>query len=50
MNECIEEDWAPVLKSRIDFHRVTFRVHSPLGMAKNPMFADNALHLLLEQP
>jgi len=50
MDERGEEDWSPVLKSPIDFHGVTFLFDSHLGMTKNPIFADNVLHLLLEQP
>jgi pimeloyl-ACP methyl ester carboxylesterase len=50
MDERREEDWSPVLKSPIDFHGVTFLFDSHLGMTKSPMFADNVLHLLLEQP
>lgn len=50
MDERLDEGWTPVLKSPIDFHGVTFLFDSHLGITKNPVFADNVLHLLLEQP
>ncbi len=50
MDERQGGDWAPMLKSPINWHSVHFIFTDHLGLTKNAVFSDNVLHLLLEAP
>lgn len=50
MDERLDGQWAPVLRSPIDWRGVHFLFTDHLGLTKDPGFSDNVLHLLLESP
>jgi len=50
MDERVGGEWAPTLQSPIDWSAVTFLFTDHLGLTKDPVFTDNVLYYLLEQP
>lgn len=50
MDERIGGEWTPTLKSPIDWSAVTFLFTDHLGLTRDPVFTDNVLYYLLEQP
>jgi len=50
MDERVGQEWTYMLRSPISWEDVTFLFASHLGMTKDPMFSDNVLYLLLEDP
>lgn len=50
MDERIGQVWTPVLQSPISWSHVTFLFDDHLGLTQNPVFTDNLLYLLLEEP
>lgn len=50
MDERLDGDWEPMLRSPIDFATTTFLFTDHLGLTRDPAFSDNVLYLLLEAP
>ena len=50
MDERVGRGWTPRVQSPIDWTGVTFLFADHLGMTRDPIFHDNLLYLLLEQP
>jgi len=50
MDEREDGEWTPTLRTPIRWHAVHFLFESHLGLTKSPVFSDNVLFLLLEQP
>ena len=50
MDERVGGDWSPTLQSPIDWHATMLLFTDHLGLTKDPMFTDNVLHWLLEEP
>lgn len=50
MDERLDGNWVPRLRTPIDWSSVTFLVSDHLGLTKDPIFTDNVLYLLLEAP
>ncbi len=50
MDEREDGKWVPHLRSPIHWHRVHFLFEDHLGLTKSPVFTDNVLYLLLEEP
>lgn len=50
MDERTGGNWTPQLKSPIKWSNVTFLFSDHLGLTKDPVFSDNVLYLLLEEP
>ena len=50
MDERIGGEWAPTLQSPINWSTVTFLFTDHLGLTRDPVFTDNVLYYLLEQP
>lgn len=50
MDERLGSSWSPYLRSPIDWRTVMFLPHRHLNLTKQPVFTDNLLFWLLEQP
>lgn len=50
LDERMGSEWMPQLISPIAWDHVTFLFRNHLGLSKDPVFTDNVLYLLLEQP
>ena len=50
MDERLAGDWSPTLRSPIQWEEVMFLFRSLLGLTKDPVFTDNLLYWLLEDP
>jgi hypothetical protein len=50
MDERQGGEWAPHLQSPIAWDQVMFLFNDHLGMTKDPVFTDNILFTLLEEP
>ena len=50
MDERLDGNWAPSLRSPIAWRQVTFLFTDHLGMTKDAAFSDNVLYILLESP
>lgn len=50
MDERVAGDWTPSLRSPIKWEDVLFLFRSHLGLTKDPVFIDNILYWLLEDP
>lgn len=50
MDERVGGEWSPKLVSPIEWRQVVFFFRDHLGITKDPVFTDNLLYLLLEQP
>ena len=50
LDERIGSKWTPTLKSPIKWENVTFLFTDHLGLTNDPVFTDNVLYYLLEQP
>ena len=50
MDERLDGDWAPRLRTPIAWDGVTFLFSDHIGLTKDPAFTDNVLYLLLEAP
>lgn len=50
MDERLDGQWEPALRSPIAWTNVTFLRTDHLGITKDPAFTDNVLYLLLESP
>lgn len=50
LDERLGAEWTPGLKSPIDWDHVNFYFYNHLGLTQTPMFTDNVLFYLLEQP
>jgi hypothetical protein len=50
MDERVGGDWAPTLRSPIEWSQVTFLFESHVEMTADPMFTDNLLYHLLVEP
>lgn len=50
LDERIGGEWEATLRSPIDWSAVTFLFTDHLGLTKDPVFTDNVLYYLLEQP
>ncbi|QDU70292.1 Lecithin:cholesterol acyltransferase [Mucisphaera calidilacus] len=50
MDERLDGDWGPRLRSPIDWSGVMFIFSNHIGLTKSEAFSDNVLYLLLEQP
>lgn len=50
MDERLGQEWSSGLDSPVDWSRVQFLSSDHLGMTKDPVFIDNLLYLLLEDP
>ena len=50
LDERVGTKWSPELQSAIDWKATLFMQDSHLGMTSNPIFSDNVLYWLLEEP
>ena len=50
MDERVGSEWTLGLKTPVDWTNVTFLLEDHLGMTREPVFVDNVLYLLLEDP
>lgn len=50
MDERLDGDWEPMLRSPVDYASTTFLFTDHLGLTRDPAFSDNVLYLLLEDP
>ena len=50
LDERVGTKWSPELQSAIDWKAILFMQDSHLGMTSNPIFSDNVLYWLLEEP
>jgi len=50
LDERVGGDWTPTLKSPIKWGGVTFLFTDHLGLTSDPIFTDNVLYYLLEEP
>ena len=50
MDERLDGDWTPTLRTPIDWTNVTFLFEDHLGLTRSATFDDNVLYLLLEAP
>lgn len=50
LDERVAGAWAPKLTSPIHWHSVTFLFDDHIGLTKDPIFTDNVLYFLLEEP
>lgn len=50
LDERIGGEWSPMLRSPIEWSAVTFLFTDHLGLTRDPVFTDNVLYYLLEQP
>jgi pimeloyl-ACP methyl ester carboxylesterase len=50
MDERVGSEWTPGLKTPVDWTNVTFLFADHLGMTREPVFIDNVLYLMLEDP
>ncbi len=50
MDERVGSEWSPTLETPIEWHTKMFLFTNHLGLTKDPMFTDNVLHWLLEDP
>lgn len=50
MDERVGGEWVPYLPTPIDFDEIIFLFNSHTGLTKDPIFTDNLLHRLLNQP
>ncbi len=50
MDQRVGRPWVPRVRSPIDWTGVTFLFSDHLGMTRDPIFHDNLLYLLMEQP
>jgi pimeloyl-ACP methyl ester carboxylesterase len=50
MDERVGSDWSPGLRTPVDWTNVTFLFADHLGMTREPVFVDNVLYLMLEDP
>ncbi len=50
MDERLDGEWRPTLRSPIDWTAVQFVFANHLGLTSDPGFTDNVLYLLLEEP
>ncbi len=50
LDERGDEHWEPRLRSSLDWDRVTFIRSSHIRLTEDPVFVDNALYFLLEDP
>ena len=50
MDERVGGSWLPGLRSPVDWSHVSFLFRDHLGMTSDPIFSDNVLYLLLEDP
>lgn len=50
MDERLDGDWEPMLRSPVGYATTTFLFTDHLGLTRDPAFSDNVLYLLLEDP
>jgi hypothetical protein len=50
MDERVAGGWSPMLQSPIQWEDVLFLFRGHLGLTKDPVFTDNLLYWLLEDP
>ncbi|MEO1085042.1 MAG: hypothetical protein AAFY88_12430, partial [Acidobacteriota bacterium] len=50
MDERLDGNWGPTLRSPIQWRHVSFHFTDHLGITQDPAFTDNVLYLLLESP
>ena len=50
MDERLDGEWTTSVRSPIHWHNVLFLPHRHLDITKNPVFTDNLLYWLLEEP